>query len=412
MAEPAAAATTNGAPASAPQSPAGVAQPAPQPPKRMRISDMQEGLEQHNALADQRARETEQRLARPDPRQQAQPTPEPEPELPAPEPEGDVGPELPEQQVDQAALQAKDQELLEATKAWLEGGETPEAFKNVIHEWTDKTTGAPRRMTIAQMEEGVLRQSDYQRNMNELRGYHQQVQFREQASNQFWQNAREPDKMLEELEDRGYHEVFEKAAITFAQRRARMKQVAEGAGYALMQQFGYQANHPDVINAVRQSMQAQQQARQIEIENRKLQKHNQMLSQVRQQQEGQQQRQVRLQELGESIKPLITPSLKSVDVRNTATNQQAFWKHLASYVTNLPNWDGNVRRSHCVEAAKMVREELDDERAARAPKRPAPQSRSMPPSNLSSSGSAKTQQPERKRISDMASDPRFSFGVG
>src|SRR3990172_4478776 len=104
MAEPAAAATTNGAPASAPQSPAGVAQPAPQPPKRMRISDMQEGLEQHNALADKRARETEQRLARPEPRQQAQPTPEPEPELPAPEPEGDVEPELPEQQVDQAEI--------------------------------------------------------------------------------------------------------------------------------------------------------------------------------------------------------------------------------------------------------------------------------------------------------------------
>jgi hypothetical protein len=410
MAEPAAA-TTNGAPASAPQSPAGVAQPAPQPPKRMRISDMQEGLEQHNALADQRARETEQRLARPDPRQQAQPTPEPEAQL---EPEGELLPQDDAEQppaVDPRALQEQDQQLLEATKAWLEGGETPEAFKNVIHEWTDKTTGAPRRMTIAQMEEGVLRQSDYQRNMNELRGYHQQVQFREQAATRLEQAFGDPERLYAELQRRD-PKVFHQVSVKYATERAQMKRNAEGAGYALMQQFGYQSNHPDVINAVRQSMQAQEAKQRVEIENQILREHNQMLSQVRQQQEGQQQRQVRLQELGESIKPLITPSLKSVDVRNTATNQQAFWKHLASYVTNLPNWDGNVRRSHCVEAAKMVREELDDERAARAPKRPAPQSRSMPPSNLSSSGSAKTQQPERKRISDMASDPRFSFGVG
>jgi hypothetical protein len=410
MAEPAAA-TTNGAPASAPQSPAGVAQPAPQPPKRMRISDMQEGLEQHNALADQRARETEQRLARPDPRQQAQPTPEPEAQ---PEAEGELLPQDDAEQppaVDPRALQEQDQQLLEATKAWLEGGETPEAFKNVIHEWTDKTTGAPRRMTIAQMEEGVLRQSDYQRNMNELRGYHQQVQFREQAATRLEQAFGDPERLYAELQRRD-PKVFHQVSVKYATERAQMKRNAEGAGYALMQQFGYQSNHPDVINAVRQSMQAQEAKQRVEIENQILREHNQMLSQVRQQQEGQQQRQVRLQELGESIKPLITPSLKSVDVRNTATNQQAFWKHLASYVTNLPNWDGNVRRSHCVEAAKMVREELDDERAARAPKRPAPQSRSMPPSNLSSSGSAKTQQPERKRISDMASDPRFSFGVG
>jgi hypothetical protein len=403
---------TIGAPPPAPSAPAGVQQPAAAPaqPSRRRLSDMEVGLEQFNARADTRAVETEQRLAKPDPRQAPAELEQELPALPQAEPDGELEPELPEQQVDQAALQAKDKELLDATKAWLEGGETPDAFKNAIHEWTDKKTGAPRRMTLGEMEEGVLRQSDYQRNMNELRGYHQQVQFREQANNQFWQAAREPEKLLEELEDRGYHEVFEKAAVTFAQRRARMKQVAEGAGYALMQQYGYPANHPDVINAVRASMQSQQQARQIEIENRKLQKHNQMLSQVRQQQESQAQRQQRVQGLGASIAPLIPTAFKSVGVRNTATNQESFWKHLNSLTASQPNWDGNVRRAHCVEAAKMVREELEDLAHARAPKRPAQQSKAMAPSKLSSSGSAQAPANDRKRVSDMQNDGRFGFG--
>jgi hypothetical protein len=377
----------------------------------MRISDMEMGLEQASARADARAIETEQRLARPDPRQQ----PEAEPEA-LPEPEGDLLPEGQDdleqpQQVEQAAQQAKDQELLEATKAWLEGGETPEAIKNAIHEWTDKSTGVLRRMTISQMEEGVLRQSDYQRGMNELRSYHQQVQMREQAANQLEQAFRDPEQLFIELQNRD-PAVFHQVSVKYANKRAQMKQIAEGAGYALMQQYGYQASHPDVVNAVRQSMRAQEQAEKVEVENRKLLQHNQMFAQMQQQQVNQQRQQVRLQDLSSAIKPLIGPSFQKVGVRNSPTNEEAFYRHLHAYTSNLPNWDGNVRRSHCIEAAKMVREELEDLAAARAPKRPAPQSRAMGPSKLTSGGSAQPTTPEKKRISDMANDPRFRFGVG
>lgn len=375
---------------------------------------MEIGLEQANERRDTRAVETEQRLAKPDPRQAQQAELEPElAPLPAAdaEPESDLEVELPEtQQADQLAAQAKDKELLDSVKAWLEGGETPEAFKNAIHEWTDKTTGAPRRMTIGEMEQGVLRQSDYQRNMNELRGYHQQVQFREQANNQFWQAARDPKQLLEEMENRGYDEVFHQAAVEHSNRRMKMKQVAEAAGYALMRQYGYPENHPDVVNAVRQTFAQQQQNRKIEIENRKLQQHNQMLAQSRQQQDNQAQRQQRVESLGASIAPLIPTAFKSVGVRNTATNQESFWKHLNSFVASQPNWDGNIRRAHVIEASKMVREELEDLAHARAPKPPRPQSKAMSPSKLSASGSAQPTQPDRKRLSDMQNDDRFGFG--
>jgi hypothetical protein len=36
----------------------------------------------------------------------------------------------------------------------------------------------------------------------------------------------------------------------------------------------------------------------------------------------------------------------------------------------------------------------------------------MGPSKLTSGGSAQPTTPEKKRISDMANDPRFRFGVG
>jgi hypothetical protein len=402
---------TIGAPPQAPSAPAGVQQPAAAPaqPSRRRLSDMEVGLEQFNARADTRAVETEQRLAKPDPRQAPAELEQELPALPQAEPDGELEPELPEQQVDQAALQAKDKELLDATKAWLEGGETPDAFKNAIHEWTDKKTGAPRRMTLGEMEEGVLRQSDYQRNMNELRGYHQQVQFREQAATRLEQAFRDPEQLYTELQGRDLA-VLHKVAVRYSLERKEMTRVAEAAGYALMQQHGYQPNHPDVVNAVRQTMQAQEQALRNSIENRKLREHNQMLSQVRQQQESQAQRQQRVQGLGASIAPLIPTAFKSVGVRNTATNQEAFWKHLNSYVASQSNWDGNIRRAHCIEAAKMVREELEDLAHARAPKRPAQQSKAMAPSKLSSSGSAQAPANDRKRVSDMQNDGRFGLG--
>lgn len=372
---------------------------------------MEIGLEQANERRDTRAQDTERRLARPDPAQQP-----PEPELaalPQAEPLDDLLPLADEgEQLPAAAQQAQqqDQELLEATKAWLETGDMPEQFDKAMVEWTDKNTGGLRRASIGELKEGNLRQSEFSNRMGQVRQYEQQLQFREQANNQFWNTIKEPEKMLEELENRGYDEVFEKAAITFAQRRSRMKQVAEAAGYALMQQYGYQANHPDVVNAVRQTMQAQQQSRRIEIENRKLQQHNQMLAQMRQHQDTQAQQQVRMQQLGNSLAQLIPASFKSAGVRANPANTEAFYRHLNAYVSSLPNWDGNVRRQHCVEAAKMVREELEDLAAARAPKQQAQQSRAMPPSRLGSSGSAQPTSPDRKRLSDMQNDGRFGFG--
>lgn len=373
---------------------------------------MEIGLEQANERRDTRAQDTERRLARPDPAQ-AQPAPELG-ALPEPGPEGDLLPpagDEPEQPpaVDQRALQEQDQQLLEATKAWLETGDMPEQFDKAVVEWTDKNTGGLRRASIGELKEGNLRQSDYQRNMNELRGYHQQVQFREQAATRLEQAFRDPEQLYSELQRRD-PAVFHQVSVKYAMERAKMKQVAEGAGYALMQQYGYQANHPDVVNAVRQSMQAQEQAQRIDIENQKLREHNQMLAQARQHQDGQQQHQVRLQELQGAIAPLIAPSFKSAGVRNSPANVQDFYKHLAAYVGSLRGWDGNVRRSHCVEAAKMVREELEDRAAASAPKQQAQQSRAMPPSRLGSSGSAQPTSPDRKRLSDMQNDGRFGFG--
>lgn len=403
---------------SAPQSPAGVAQPAPQGPVRRRLSDMEVGLEQHNErMSDPRPQRDPEpgvdfdgaRVARPERTRQ---------DLDAGlEQPAELAEELPAQDelepppaADPRAMQEQDQQLLDATKAWLEGrGEMPDAFKGQVHEWTDKATGAPRRMTLPQMEEACMRQSDYSSKMNELRGYHQQVQFREQAAGRLEQAFRDPEQLFVEMQNRD-PAVLHQIAVKYSIQRAKMKQVAEGAGYALMQQHGYQPNHPDVVNAVRQSMQAQEQAQRVDIENRKLREHNQMLAQMRQQQDGQQQRQVRLQELGAAITPLIAPSFKSAGVLHNPRNVEDFYRHLTAYVASLPNWDGNVRRRDCIEAAKMVREEIDDRNAARAPKKAAPQSRAMPPSRLSSSGSAQPTQNERKRVSDMQNDTRFGQG--
>ena len=383
----------------------------------MRLSDMEMGLEEANVRADQRARDTERRLAKQPEEDPARKTLGPEdevPPLPVEEPEDDLLPpeeaEQPAAAADQSTQQTQDQELLAATKAWLSGeGEMPEQFNEMKFEWTN-ANGVLRRATLKELQEGELRQSDYQRSMNELRNFHQQVQFKEQANNQFWQDVRDPAKMLEEFEDRDLGEVFHQAAVQHSIRRQKMKQIAEAAGFALMQQYGYAKDHADVVNAVRQTMQMQLQNQKTEIENRKLLKHNRMFAQMQQQQQQQQQRQVRLQDLSAQINPLIAPALKSAGVRNSPANSEAFWKHLTAYVAGIRDWDGNVRRKHCIEAAKMVREELEDLAAARAPKKPAPQSKAMGPSKLSSSGTAQPTVPERKRLSDMQNDPRFGFG--
>lgn len=317
---------------------------------------------------------------------------------------GDEGKALdePGEPVDQPQrMQAQDKELLDATKQWLSGaGEMPEAFKNQVFEWADKTTGGLRRMTIPQMQEAALRQGDYSSKMNELRNFHQQVQWQGQAQNQFWQNIQKPQQLLEELEDRGYSQVFHQAAVEHSNRRMKMKQVAEAAGYALMQQYGYQSNHPDVVNAVRQTMAQQQQNYAIAIENRKLARHNQLLAQQNQQTQQRQQQQLRVQDLSKQLEPLIPTAFKVAGVRNQPANVDSLYRHLNAYLATIQGWDGNVRNKHLVEAAKMVREELDDMNHARRPK-PAPaQSRALGPARQSGSGNAASAERPRGRPSE------------
>jgi hypothetical protein len=325
-----------------------------------------------------------------------------EPEAKEPGDEGKQIADTPEAKPE-SKLAADDKALIDAIREWQNGGAFPQMLENTPFEWVDKGTGALRRMTFGEMQEGVMRQSEFSSRMNQMRGFEQQLKFRETANNQFWTDIRDPMKLLEELEDRGYDEVFHKAAVEHSNRRMRMKRIAEAAGYAMMREHNLPENHPDVVSAVRDAMQGQMAARRMEVENRKLQKHNQMLAAMRQQQDNQQQQQQRMQQLNNSLAQLIPTAFKSAGVRNSPANTEAFYRHLNAYVASLQGWDGNIRRQHVITAAKMVREELEDmaaQRRRQQPQQQAPQSRALSPTRLGQRGSAQAVQPERRRPSE------------
>ena len=105
-------------------------------------------------------------------------------------------------------------------------------------------------------------------------------------------------------------------------------------------------------------------------------------------------------------------AFKATGVRNNPANVNAFYRHLDAYVTTLPGWDGNYRRVHCLKAAQMLREELQDADAARRPPPGAkPKPKALPPGRMGQPGSAQPSQPQRKRLSELAQDPKFGFGL-
>ena len=380
---------------------------------------MQEGLEQANARADQRALETERRLAR---------QPREEPKAAAPELESGLvqpGEEPEEPAIEQEALEqpdpnaqnleAADQTLLEQVKQWRETGEIPEELENMPLSWVDKN-GNLVEETIAGLKERGMRLGEFHRAMGQVRQRDQQHDIVVGNINRHFEQVRDPQFMLQDYEERGYN--MEAVAELVALRRREDRQHANAAGLLLMRELqqatGMQVsnNDPRVVKRMQDVMEARKQQRAIESQNRVLQRQNQQLAQVRQNQQSQQEQQLRMQQLGNSLAQLIPVAFKATGVRNNPANVQAFYRHLDAYVTTLPGWDGNYRRVHCLKAAQMLREELQDADAARRPvPAPKPKPKALPPGRMGQPGSAQPAQPQKRRLSEMASDPKFGFGI-
>lgn len=405
MAEPTGSVVTPSAPTNGAPQP----QAAPQAPKRLRISEMAQGLEQANEVADRRAVDTERRLARPDPRAELQS------EVREPDAPPDALPEFdtPEAPVegDPAQIATADQKLFDRVKEWRETGEVPEDIWKLPLSWVDKN-GNLVEETLEGLKERGMRLSDYHREMGRLKTRDREHEVVRGNINTFFNDIRDPAKFLEEFEDRGYGDVIHQVAVLHSQRISADKRIAEAAGLQVMQQYGCDGRDNRVVDAMRTTMARLKAARATETSNRLLQKQQQQVQAQGQQQQTQADTQQRMQALGNSLQQLVPVAFKATGVRTSPANVNRFYQHLGAVVDNIPNWDGTYRRVHCLQAARILAEELQDY-AASTRAAPAPnKSKALSPGRTSPSGKAVPVGPERKRISDMANDPRFRFGMG
>lgn len=423
------------APAAAPSAPA---QQAPQT-SRGRVSDFERGMEAKNRAAQQRhdappppapvrqqlrpqSPERQQRDAAV--QQQQRPT-ETAPEetqeqqlLGAPEEPAELEqpaeePQLAEE-TEQPAQPADQQALADALREYQETGVLPDALMAAKVEWTD-ANGLAREETVEELKQGAMRLSEFHRNMNGLRVQQQQMAERDQNVRAHFEKIRDPQVFLDEYKERGYADVIKQAVDIEIAARKQRKQLIEAAGYRVMQQLQCAGNDARVIDAMRQADAQLNEAEAAKLENRRIKRENEMLARQAQAQQANQMAQANVATLQKSLEQLMPTALKALGLFDSEVNRSKVLEHLGMYVKTLPNWDGTYRREHMLAAARIRREELEFEAAAKRGqpvKKPKqkPVSRALPPSASTGASRSGTAQPAvggRKRPSEMATDPKF-----
>jgi len=427
------AAPSGGAPAAAPAAPAAAPQaPAPQQPRAGRASDFLANMEAKNArMSQQPAAATPQPQAAPreQPQQpggtfaeraaalEQQLLGAPDVDEPVEGAELEPGAEqelAPEEQPqpfaeDDAALLQTFKDVLAGTAALPE-----EMHDQITVEYTD-ANGNLKSETVRELAEGKMRLSDYHRGMQQVREQLSMVQMRDQNVRQHFERINDPDVFLQEYEDRGYGQVLDTVMQKLAERKVSDRRVAQAAAWELMQREGIDQNHVRVQQEYQKTLARLDNARKVEAANRQLARQNEQLAQQRQQESQTQEQQQRQMQLGRGLAQLMPVAFKAHRIYDCKANQERLLVHLNDVVRTTQNWDGQVRRSHVMKAAQILREELEDQDSQRraAPAKPKAKPRSAPPvmgKAARPGGGQPANQPTRKRPSEMQTDPRFSFG--
>jgi hypothetical protein len=242
--------------------------------------------------------------------------------------------------------------------------------------WTVKNGDREWQVPISEMAKGYMRLNESTRRAQALDQREQQVTQGEQRFQKFFQDIRKPEALIEVLERQLGPETLD-AALGIRQKRAEDDSaMIEAAGYAVMRRLGVNAQDGRVREAMMAAKGRLDRERNLDIEQRKLQARNRQLeSQTKAADTNQQVEQLRatFQKQLEQLTPL---AFKAARIRDNPVNRDRHVQYIKQ-LAKAQNAQG-ITRELVQEAARCLRDDLEDERASRAAKPPAAAARTAP----------------------------------
>lgn len=232
--------------------------------------------------------------------------------------------------------------------------------------WTVKPNGREQQVTIDEMAKGYMRLSESTRRSQQLDQREEQVAQSEQRFENFFQSIRDPNNFLEVFERQLGPEVLDKALEIRQARRDEDISIIEAAGIATMRRFGVDKHDPRVREAMLATKARISRERQLDIETRKLAAKNRELE-ARTQQEDSSKRVAEMQATYKrQLDQLVPTAFKAARIRDNVKNRDAHIDHLRALMRRQNT--ATITRELVAEAARAVREELEDERASKSTK--------------------------------------------
>jgi hypothetical protein len=373
-----------------------------------RFSDFDRAMEAKNAAFERGQSMAIERVPQ-------EPEAPPQRELQALEPTPDLGaePEVQEPgtelaEVEHTAELVSDQELLELARQWESSDTVPEAFMDRLIE--QKLAGGSEYVPLREAVENGLRLHEFSREMGRVRQVEQQFVRADQARQQHFEAINDPKQFRQRYEQLGYAPQLRAMAIEIAQEAVEDQEFSQAAGVLAMRRLGINDwKHHDVQMAMQRAQKQREAFRASEMSQRAQARQIEQLSQQRQQQDLHEDQVRRVAAIGHSLDQLRPLAFRAVGLADNPRNARDLIAHLSAYCQTLRDWDGNYSRDHVLAAAKSLAEEraFDQQRAQKQPPKPKPRA-ALPPQRLGAKPApSAVNNPSRKRISEMDSDPRF-----
>lgn len=288
-----------------------------------------------------------------------------EPAEGAEQPEADDGDGL----LDDEPAQSAPEAITAAAEKWKELEDSPE-LPEALHEKliTVKNGDREWQVPISELRQGYMRLNESTRRSQALDAREQQIQQGEQKFQNFFKSLEDPRNFLEVFERQLPDGVLDQALEIRRQRVEEDVSLIEAAGYAVMRRLGCDKTDARVRDAMLATKARIDRERKLDIELRRKEARNRELESSRQEVDTS----ARVAELRATMErqlAQLTPTaFKAHRIRDNAVNRD---RHVA-YVKRLALQKGaqSITREIVSEAAQILRQDLEDERAERT-KQPA-----------------------------------------
>jgi len=271
--------------------------------------------------------------------------------------------------LDDEAQSAAPEAITAAAEKWKAIEDSPELPPDLGDKlWTVTPNGREMQVTISEMAKGYMRLNESTRRAQELDRREQQITAGEQKFQEFFKSIEDPRNFLEVFERQLPDGVLDQALEIRRQRVEEDVSLIEAAGYAVMRRLGVDKTDARVRDAMMATKARIDRERKLDVELRRKEARNRELESSRQEVDTS----ARVAEIRATMErqlAQLTPTaFKAHRIRDNAVNRD---RH-TQYVKRLALQQGAqaITREIVSEAAQILRQDLEDERAERT-KQPA-----------------------------------------